>query len=139
MQFPARLKVVAASDQLKQLRVTGGTGWFDGIDMVPLELDERLPEEMLADVDILVVQVDLGVPESMLRIEWVRKLKPELSLIVALADADIRLVRTLVRQGVADVVALPLVPEELLQTTPGAGYRLLVSLAKNGAPVEAKI
>jgi len=29
--------------------------------------------------------------------------------------------------------------EELLQTTPGAGYRLLVSLAKNGAPVEAKI
>src|SRR6478736_5566936 len=97
LQFPARLKIVAASDQLKQLRVMGGTGWFDGIDMVPLELDERLPEEMLADVDILVVQVDLGVPESMLRIEWVRKLKPELSLIVALAAADIRLVRTLVR------------------------------------------
>lgn len=117
LRFPARLKIIAASNQIEQLRVADGTEWFEGIDIVPLELDERLPEDMLADAGILVVQVDLGVPDSMQRIEWIRKRKPDLPLIVALADADIRLVRTLVRQGVADVVALPLIPEELLQAT----------------------
>src|SRR5690606_293282 len=51
----------------------------------------------------------------MRRIERVRTLRPELPQIVALASADLSLVRTLVREGVADVVSLPLQPEELLQ------------------------
>ena len=62
-----------------------------------------------------MVHVDPAVPDTMRRIERVRALRPELPQIVALASADLSLVRTLVREGVADVVSLPLQPEELLQ------------------------
>ena len=111
LHFPVRLKIVAAPGQLEQLRDAAGTEWFEGIDVAPLELNQALSESMLQDAEILVVHVDLGVPDSMQRIEWVRTRRPDLPLVVALADADIRLVRTLVRQGVADVVTLPLNPD----------------------------
>lgn len=121
LHFPARLTIVAAAGQLEQLRDAAGAEWFDGIDVVPLELNQALPDQVIQDAEILVVHVDLGVPDSMQRIERVRARRPDLPLVVALADADIRLVRTLVRQGVADVVTLPLNPEELLQTALAIG------------------
>ena len=121
LHFPVRLKIVAAPGQLEQLRDAAGTEWFEGIDVAPLELNQALSESMLQDAEILVVHVDLGVPDSMQRIEWIRTRRPDLPLVVALADADIGLVRTLVRQGVADVVTLPLNPEELLQASLAIG------------------
>ena len=57
-------------------------------------------------------------------------LRPDLPQIVALDSADLRLVRTLVRQGVADVVSLPLQPEELLQVSIAV---MEVQAAKDGS------
>jgi len=82
--------------------------------MVPLSLHDAITSAHLADAGIVVVQIDPAVPASMQRIERIRKIRPELPQVVALERADVGLVRTLLREGVADVVALPLSFEELL-------------------------
>jgi pilus assembly protein CpaE len=115
LRLPAPLTVLAASEQIAALRAATGAPWIDSARLVPLELHEDITDAHLFGAGILVVHVDPAVPGSMDRVERVRALRPELPQIVALQSADVRLVRTLVRQGVADVVALPLSPEELLQ------------------------
>ncbi|MXP41616.1 AAA family ATPase [Altererythrobacter soli] len=115
MRLPAPLTVLAASEQIAALRAAAGAPWIEGARLLPLELHETITDAHLFGAGILVVQVDPTVPGSMDRVERVRALRPDLPQIVALESADLRLVRTLVRQGVADVVSLPLSPEELLQ------------------------
>jgi pilus assembly protein CpaE len=113
--FPAPLTVIAASEQIDALHAAKGAPWIADANLIALELDQEITDAHLLGAGIVVVHVDPEVSSSMKRIEKVRALRPGLPQIVALDSADLRLVRTLVRQGVADVVALPLSPEELLQ------------------------
>lgn len=115
LRLPAPLTVLAASEQINALLTARGAPWIEDANLIPLELDEEITDGHLLGAGILVVQVDPGVPASMKRIERVHAMRAGLPLIVALDSADVRLVRTLVREGVADVVGLPLSPEELLQ------------------------
>lgn len=115
LRLPAPLTVLAASEQLDALRAARGAPWIEDANLISLELHEEITDEHLFGAGILVLQVDPTVPASMARVERVRALRPTLPQIVALESADVRLVRTLLREGVADVVALPLSPEELLQ------------------------
>lgn len=115
LQLPAPLTVLAASEQIAALRGAAGAPWIDSAKLIPLEPHEGITDAHLFGAGIVVVHIDPAVPASMDRVERVRALRPELPQIVALESADLRLVRTLVRQGVADVVSLPLSPEELLQ------------------------
>jgi pilus assembly protein CpaE len=111
----APLTVIAASEQIEALRAARGAPWLEDANLLPLDLDQEITDAHLLGSGIVVLHVDPAVPRSMDRIEKVRALRPDLPQIVAIESADLRLVRTLVRQGVADVVALPLAPEELLQ------------------------
>jgi pilus assembly protein CpaE len=115
--FPAPLTVIAASEQIEALHRAKGAPWIADASLIALELDEEITDAHLFGAGIVVLHVDPDVSSSMKRIEKVRALRPDLPQIVALDNADLRLVRTLVRQGVADVVGLPLAPEELLQVT----------------------
>jgi pilus assembly protein CpaE len=115
LRLPAPLTVLAAGEQIDALSAAKGAPWIENARLVPLGLHEEITDAHLFGAGILVVHVDPAVPGSMDRVERVRALRPDLPQIVALESADVRLVRTLVRQGVADVVSLPLAPEELLQ------------------------
>lgn len=115
LQLPASLTVLADSDQIEILRTAKGGPWLADAKLVPLDNDEEITEAHLIGTGILVVQIDPQVPKSMRRISRIRSLRPDLPQIVAIEKADIRLVRTLVREGVADVVSLPLDREELFQ------------------------
>lgn len=115
LRLPAPLTVLAASEQIDALTAAKGAPWLGDAKLVALELHEDITDAHLLGAGILVVQVDPAVPASMRRIERVRKLRPDLPQVVALESADLGLVRTLVREGVADVVSLPFSPEELLQ------------------------
>ncbi len=88
---------------------------LDGARQVPLELTDELTPAMVPARGVVVVQVDPTVPSSMSRIEKLRTRNPELSVIVALEKTDLRLVRTLIRGGVADAISLPFDEDELLQ------------------------
>ena len=130
LRFPAPLTVVAAGEQIEALRAAKGAPWIENATLLPLELHEEVTDSHLFGAGVLVVQVDPAVPRSMNRIERIRALRPELPQIVALESADVRLVRTLVREGVADVVSLPLAPEELLQAAIAV---MEVQAAKDGS------
>jgi len=113
--FPAPLTVIAASEQIAALRAATGAPWIEDANLVSLELHQEITDAHLLGAGLVVLHVDPDVSGSMKRIEKVRALRPNLPQIVALDSADLRLIRTLVKQGVADVVSLPLSPEELLQ------------------------
>jgi pilus assembly protein CpaE len=111
----ASLTVIAAGEHIDALHTAKGAPWIEDARVIPLGLGQEITESHLRGAGIVVVHIDPSVPSSMDRIEKIRALRPGLPQIVALENADLRLVRTLIRQGVADVVALPLSPEELLQ------------------------
>lgn len=113
--FPAPLTVIASGEQIDALHAAQGAPWIADANLIALELDQDITDAHLLGAGIVVVHIDPNVSSSMKRIEKVRALRADLPQIVALDSADLRLIRTLVRQGVADVVSLPLSPEELLQ------------------------
>lgn len=115
LQLSAPLTVLASSEQLAQLKSAPGAAWTEDAQLVPLELDEPLSTDKLNGAGIVVVHVDPEVPSSMERIAQIHSVAPDVPQIVALGNADIGLARTLVREGVSDIVELPLNPEELLQ------------------------
>lgn len=115
LRLPAPLTVIAASEHIDALMAEADAPWLEDVALVPLGLHDVITSAHLADAGILVVQIDPAVPASMQRIERVRQLRPDLPQVVALESANVGLVRTLLREGVADVVSLPLSFEELLQ------------------------
>ncbi len=111
----AHLTVVATAEEIDRLRAKAGESWADEVNLVAMPLTDRVPDEIVDSAKVVIMHVDASEPFSMRRVEQVRQRRPELPQIVALSNADIALVRTLLRQGVADVVSLPLDPDEMLQ------------------------
>src|SRR5687768_4618748 len=101
LRLSAPLTVIAASERIEELRAAKTASWIDDFELIPLELSEAIQPHHLAGAGIVVLHLDPNVPSSMDRIARVRSLRPELPQIVALDSADLRLVRTLVREGVA--------------------------------------
>lgn len=116
LRLPAPLTVIATEQQLTNLRTSKGSAWIADARLIETELDQSVGYNDIGGEGVIIVQVDPSVPASMARIEHIKSRHPDLYIVVALDTADIRLVRTLIREGVADVVSLPLDPEELLQT-----------------------
>ena len=79
----------------------------------PLEPAAPIPDYIVGDRRVLVVEVDPASTASLGRVSDLRERHPELKIIVAIANANVALVRTLVRQGVFDVTELPFKPDEL--------------------------
>lgn len=95
---------------------------FDAVDArwVPLLLnilpaDAEISSDALANASILVLEVSPANPASLERLSAARALYPELPIIAAVRDAKLPLVRTLLKQGVRDVLSLPLPHAELLE------------------------
>lgn len=75
---------------------------------------EVLPRTIVDAAQCLFIQVDPNVPGSIGRIEAVRQLKPGLPIVALISASDFSLTRTLIRQGVRDVISLPLRPGEVI-------------------------
>lgn len=80
-----------------------------------LPIDAEIPGSALASASILVLEVSPGHPASLERLSAVRDFYPNLPVIAAVRDANLPLVRTLLKQGVRDVVGLPLPHAELVE------------------------
>lgn len=97
-------------DALRQSREIGCLGLAE---FVVLDDDGEFAESTLANVRVLVLEVDPGLPASISRIKRIRNKHPQLKIIAALAKADVALVKMLVHQGISEVAELPFVPDEL--------------------------
>jgi pilus assembly protein CpaE len=80
-----------------------------------LPLDAEIPSEDLANASILVLEVSPASAASLDRLSAVRALYPDLPIIAAVRDANLPLVRSLLKQGVRDVVGLPLPHAEIIE------------------------
>ena len=80
-----------------------------------LSIGQEIPANALENASILVLEVSPNHPVSLERLSAVRELHPRLPLIAAVRDANLKLVRTLLKQGVRDVVGLPLPHAELVE------------------------
>jgi pilus assembly protein CpaE len=78
-----------------------------------LAADAEIPANQIAQASLLVLEIKPDLPRSLERFEAVRHLHPDLPVIAAIRDADLPLVRTLLKKGVRDVVGLPLSNAEL--------------------------
>ncbi len=75
-----------------------------------------VPFDAVAGASLVVIEIDLHSGSSLDRLTSLKRRFPNLPVIAAIADASLPLVRTLIREGVADVVSLPFRFEELLET-----------------------
>lgn len=80
-----------------------------------LAADAEIPSAALAGASILVLEVSPANTASMERLSAVRALYPDLPVIAAVRDANLPLVRALLKQGVRDVIGLPLPHAELVE------------------------
>ncbi len=112
----APVSVVAEAVHVERLKGRLDASWVADANTLQLPLTARLPVTELPHNGVIIVQVDPSVPTSMQRIAALRSARPEAALIAAMETVDLKLVRMLVREGVADVVGIPFEPEEIFQT-----------------------
>lgn len=111
--LPDDIRIVANSAAIADLREMIGVRQLGKLDLLPLPPTTAIPSEVSAGASVLVMEIDQNDPASLRRVDQVRAEYPKLPLIVALRDASLPTVRTLIRRGVDDVCALPFSYEEL--------------------------
>lgn len=112
--LPGGVYIVAGEADITSLRASSSAGVFESATFVPVRADEPLPDQVVSRAKLLVLEVDPNNPASLRRLSQLRQSRTTLPIIAAIQDADISLVRTLVRQGISDVAVLPFAPEELV-------------------------
>jgi pilus assembly protein CpaE len=115
MQFAStgRSVVVADREYIDALQSEGALRGCGSVAIMPLESDASIPADTLRGAQVLVLEVDPALESSLQRLSNIRAEHPDLAVIVALRDANVALVRTLIRQGVVDVAQLPFSPDNL--------------------------
>ncbi|MEZ5681355.1 MAG: AAA family ATPase [Erythrobacter sp.] len=116
LQLTAPITIVASNDYIDPLRESVGSSWISDAHFVAVDPADPIPEAEVNPAGIVVFEVDPMVPRSMDRIRQLRMMRPGMPQVVAMKNVDLKLVRTLVREGVSDVVELPFSAEEILQT-----------------------
>ncbi|QGN54465.1 pilus assembly protein CpaE [Novosphingobium sp. Gsoil 351] len=111
--MPSDVFVVANGVEIDRLRAGVAFRRLADLRLIAASPAEPLPEDVIASAALLVIEVDPADRASMRRIAQVRSARPNLPLVVALHDANVATVRTLVRQGVNDVAAIPFDLDEL--------------------------
>ncbi|MGV3512819.1 MAG: AAA family ATPase [Novosphingobium sp.] len=77
--------------------------------------DEHIPFEKLGGLSVVVLEVDPSSRQSVNRLVNLVRSNPPYPVIAAISSPEMNLVRTLVREGVTDVLSLPLTVPELTQ------------------------
>jgi pilus assembly protein CpaE len=111
--FPSGVTIVASDRDIAILRDAAAPPEFGEVRLIALPVDTPLADDVLSSARVLVIEVDPANPQSLHRIEAARETSPRLPIIAALRDATVPVVRSLVRQGLADVAQLPFEPGEL--------------------------
>lgn len=117
MRSCADLLLAASPAQLAAINAADSVPAFPGLLTFAGAPDEAIPGALLEAARVIVIEVDPSNPASLDRLRAIGRDYPDLPRIAAIADATVALVQTLVREGVSDVIVLPLQQEELLDAT----------------------
>lgn len=120
MRSCADMLIVAGPEHVAKIEQAEPDSQLPGLVTHACGLADRIPDELLGKAQLLVIEVDPANPASLDRLKGVGKRYPELPRIAALANATVSLVRTLIREGVSDVVTLPFKLDEMLEVSVNA-------------------
>jgi pilus assembly protein CpaE len=120
MRACADMLIVAGAESLAVLELADKDSSLPGLTTFACASDASVPDDLIAAAQVLVIEVDPDLPKSIDRLHSLGRRYPDLPKIAALSNASVGLVRTLVREGVADVVTLPFQLEELLEVSANA-------------------
>jgi pilus assembly protein CpaE len=120
MRSCADMLIVAGPEHIAQVEKVQDEEHLPGLVTFSCGLSDRIPDQLLKKARLLVVEVDPANPASLERLKGLGQRYPELPRIAALSNATVSLVRTLIREGVSDVVALPFKLDEMLEVALGA-------------------
>ena len=137
---PGQLCIAASAENLAGLQASATTDSVSTAVMVEVGPDDEIADAVLGLAKVLVVEVDPVHPQTMRRIRNIRSSYPELKIIAAIAQTDVKLVKALVRQGICDVAELPFQAEELIaQVFEAASDALELTREAPLAPVYAVV
>lgn len=108
--------IVASPHSAEAIDWASNAEAFPGLVVNACDNTAPVPLDTVATCSLLVLEIDPHSRQSMDRLAIVKRRFPTLPVIAAIADASLPLVRTLVREGVADVMSLPFRFEEMLET-----------------------
>ena len=111
----SQILVVASAVYLEPLANASTIHLLPGLKIAPHASGDEVAEELLKHVSLLVIEVEPDDRASIRRIDTIRERHPNLALVAAINGASVSLVRTLVRDGINDVVELPFDIPDLLQ------------------------
>ena len=100
------------------------SGLVRGLQIHALGTDEMASRDHLADCELLIIEVDANYHASLERLSSIKRMRPDLAIMAAVRNPDMQLMRTLLRHGVSDAVALPFNIEELTSEIINVGARL---------------
>lgn len=86
----------------------------DTVTLVEIGAARALPEELVADARIAVVEVDPADRASIARLDALRAARPNLAIIAGLPQVDLAITRLMLRKGIGDVVEMPFKADDLL-------------------------
>ena len=113
----SRILVVASPLNLEVLAHESSAQLLPGHKRAPLGPGEAVPAALFAGISLVVIEVDPNDRASIGRVGAIRERHPSLALVAAIRGASVSLARTLVREGISDVVSLPFELTELLQVS----------------------
>jgi len=128
----ANMLIVATAEHVAAVVEADSRHNFPGLETFGCENDQPISASLIAAAQVLVVEVDPDMPRSIERLIELGRQYPGLPRIAAIANGSVPLVRTLVREGVSDVVSLP------FQIEGGAELNEDPAGGVNGPPAEVK-
>lgn len=102
------IHLILSEKELAAFELSNTEGGTIALTLDMLALNAPLPPDLLNGSQVVVIEVDGAIPFSIDRIAGIRRQYPDLPVVAAIRDAALPLVRTLLKNGVADVVGLPL-------------------------------
>lgn len=108
LQLDCKVKLFISEDEFARSSLSRGALPSDSFGLVHVAADGPLSPALVGDAELVVVELEGNDPRSMQRLTALRSQRPTLPVIVAMRGADLAAARTLIRQGVDDVIGLPL-------------------------------
>jgi pilus assembly protein CpaE len=136
--LPSALRsfVVARPSVLQVLRDQPEAAVNQLVELRALEAGEAVPGDILQTTQCLFLEVAPEIPGSIRRVESVRNARPDLTVIAMITTPEFSVTRALIRQGVQDVISLPLRAEDVVSILMDVGARI-AGAQTNLAPVVA--
>ncbi len=107
LRLSCKIKLLISEEEFARSALSRDEYSSLAFELLHIEAGAPITSELVGDAELLVVELRADDPQSMQRLTGLRTRWPDLPLIVAMRDADFATTRALIRQGVDDVIALP--------------------------------